>query len=92
VSAALITTLIILEFPNDLFEGIVLAALFVCVASLWWYTFRYPKSWRWVDIASGFYPRGQLWPVTSDAQLIEEQITDRERRLSQLKTAGRPRT
>jgi hypothetical protein len=64
---ALIAALMISEFPNDVFEGVFLGAIFVC-AALWWFAFRYPDSWRWVEIASSqFYPRGRSWPLTSDA-------------------------
>ncbi|MGB6349022.1 MAG: hypothetical protein WBG10_03250 [Pseudolabrys sp.] len=91
LGATLVAALIILEFHNDLFEGMFFAGTFVCMAALWWFAFRYPKTWRWVDIASsGFYPRGRLWPLTSDAQLVEEQIAEREQRLSELKTAETP--
>src|SRR5690242_9966400 len=91
LGCALIAALIILQFPNDVFEGVFLAATFVCAAALWWFAFRYPNSWRWVDIASSqFYPRGRLWPLTSDAQLIEEQIAERELQLNELKKADTP--
>jgi hypothetical protein len=79
---------------DDVFYGVFILGFVSAVGVFLWLSFSGERSrpFRWIDLASAYLRPGLSGPgfdmdatQRSDAEIIEEQIASRERRLGQLK-------